>query len=98
MMPSTQEARRSTMVTSDQKRMDHNNIRGFIQSKIENHRVVIFSKSWCPYCFRTKALFSKIMNHNHNNINNDLDIEIVELDTMEEQGLLIQEELYQMTG
>ncbi|KAF5312111.1 hypothetical protein D9619_002434 [Psilocybe cf. subviscida] len=31
----------------------------FVESTIADNKVVIFSKSWCPYCKKTKALFAE---------------------------------------
>lgn len=58
----------------------------YIESMIETQDVVIFSKSYCPYCKSTKALFR------------DMGVQptVIELDEME-NGSLIQEILSQMT-
>jgi len=34
-------------------------VREFIDSQIGQHKVAVFSKSYCPYCVSTKALFKK---------------------------------------
>mmetsp|Transcript_9884 Transcript_9884/g.27429 ORF Transcript_9884/g.27429 Transcript_9884/m.27429 type:complete len:126 (+) Transcript_9884:112-489(+) len=44
----------------------------FVNAVVASHQVVIFSKSWCPYCDQTKALFG--------NIHQARDVKIVELD------------------
>ena len=31
-----------------------------VQSAIGSDKVVIFSKSWCPFCLKTKALFDQL--------------------------------------
>lgn len=45
----------------------------FIDSKINSHQTVIFSKTYCPYCAKTKSLFR--------GIEEAKDVEIIELDT-----------------
>jgi glutaredoxin 3 len=67
-------------------------IKTFIESRIAKHQVVIFAKSWCPYCIRTKAL---LMNRD---FFPNADVQIYDLDTMGETGDLLQMELYEMTG
>ena len=62
-------------------------IQAFIQSEVTNHPVVIFSKSYCPYCRQTKQLFQYL----------GVQAKIHELDTMD-NGALIQRMLLQMTG
>ena len=48
---------------------------------------MIFSKSRCPFCYATKALFEDL----------DIDAQIVELDQME-QGAIVQKALHEITG
>jgi glutaredoxin len=67
-------------------------IKSFIESSIAKHQVVIFAKSWCSYCHRTKATMN-----NSDLFQNNVNVQIHELDIME-AGDMIQEELYQMTG
>ena len=31
-----------------------------VSSEVKNAKVVIFSKTWCPYCTQVKAVFKKI--------------------------------------
>ena len=62
-------------------------IQTFIQSEVTNHPVVIFSKSYCPYCRQTKQLFQYL----------GVQAQIHELDTMD-NGALMQRTLLQMTG
>jgi glutaredoxin 3 len=59
----------------------------YIESLIDTQEVVIFSKSYCPYCKATKALFAEMNIH-------PVVIELDELDN----GSFIQEILSQMTG
>lgn len=66
----------------------------FIQDTIAKHEVVVFAKSWCPYCHRTKALLkSNLQNHD----DDDTVVQVYDLDMME-AGDKLQEELYRMTG
>jgi glutaredoxin 3 len=67
-------------------------IKTFIESSIANHQVVIFAKSWCTYCIRTKALLT-----NREFFPNVTNVRIYDLDTMKD-GDMIQMELYEMTG
>lgn len=63
----------------------------FLQSQIDNNQVVVFSKSYCPYCVQTKQLFRKTT------LPADTSIVVVELDELED-GYLYQQELQAMTG
>ena len=60
-----------------------------IESAINEHEVVIFAKTWCPYCNRTKTLFKNSLP--------DGDVKVYDIDTME-AGDMIQDDLYKMTG
>jgi glutaredoxin 3 len=53
-------------------------------------QVVIFSKSYCPYCTKTKQLFS-------GPVGKDYSVKVVELDKLKD-GSDIQDELLAMTG
>jgi glutaredoxin 3 len=59
----------------------------FVKSEIEKHKVVVFSKTYCPYCTSTKDLFEQIK----------VNAVIHELDTMD-NGADIQAALLDMTG
>ncbi|KAL7452863.1 hypothetical protein ACHAWC_004579 [Mediolabrus comicus] len=58
-----------------------------IESLIDTQEVVIFSKSYCPYCKATKALFAEM----------NIRPVVIELDELD-NGSFIQEILSQMTG
>lgn len=60
----------------------------FAKSEIDNNSVVVFSKSYCPFCEKTKALFD------------DLGVEyaVHELDKMGDDGPDLQMALFKMTG
>lgn len=60
----------------------------FAKSEIESNRVVVFSKSFCPYCDATKKLFQGL----------GVDIKVHELDQMGKSGSELQSALYDMTG
>jgi demethylmenaquinone methyltransferase / 2-methoxy-6-polyprenyl-1,4-benzoquinol methylase len=67
-------------------------IRQFIQKEIDNHDVVIFSKSYCPYCKAATNLFSSnIMEANPDKL------KIHQLDQLP-NGQDIQDTLLDMTG
>ncbi|EOX90939.1 hypothetical protein QUC31_002855 [Theobroma cacao] len=38
----------------------NNSASAFVQNTIFSHKIVIFSKSYCPYCFRAKRIFSEL--------------------------------------
>uniref|UniRef100_A0A224XM35 thioredoxin-disulfide reductase (NADPH) n=1 Tax=Panstrongylus lignarius TaxID=156445 RepID=A0A224XM35_9HEMI len=59
----------------------------YINELLANNRVVIFSKTWCPYCYKAKDLFKDLLVNYH---------EVV-LDTMGEKGCKVQEALEEMT-
>lgn len=66
----------------------HGDIRSFIQAENSSHSVVVWSKSFCPYCIKTKKLFQSL---------NVKDIAIHELDHLP-NGEQIQQELSNLTG
>ncbi|KAL3807151.1 hypothetical protein ACHAXA_011352 [Cyclostephanos tholiformis] len=59
----------------------------FAKSEIASNDVVVFSKTFCPYCTSTKQLFSGMK----------VDAKIIELDKLE-NGAEIQSALLDMTG
>ena len=74
--------------------MTTTSIQSFIEDKVATNQVVIFVKSYCPYCMATKKRFQELHLSNKNNIVEPL---IFELDKME-SGNAIQEQLYNMTS
>ncbi|XP_002973274.2 glutaredoxin [Selaginella moellendorffii] len=58
-----------------------------IKSKNEHNPVVIYSKSWCPYCSKVKGLFKKL----------GVKVVVVELDELVEEAD-VQAALKRMTG
>mmetsp|Transcript_34213 Transcript_34213/g.38235 ORF Transcript_34213/g.38235 Transcript_34213/m.38235 type:complete len:174 (+) Transcript_34213:105-626(+) len=55
---------------------------------LDNNNVVVFSKSYCPFCVQTKELFKKM----------NVEFAVHELDQMGDDGAEIQRELLKMTG
>ena len=64
-----------------------NSIEAFINKAVNKHPIVIFAKSYCPYCQNTKALMKR----------NNWEARVYELDQMI-NGELIQAQLRAMTG
>lgn len=60
---------------------------GFVKKTISSHPIVIFSKSYCPYCKRAKAVFKELKQVPH----------VVELDERED-GWNIQDALSEIVG
>lgn len=63
-------------------------LRQLIQKENDNHQVVVWSKSYCPYCRATKKVFAG---------EPDIDIVVHEMDELD-HGDLLQQELQAMTG
>ncbi|KAF8092196.1 hypothetical protein N665_0422s0025 [Sinapis alba] len=59
----------------------------FVQKTISSHKIVIFSKSYCPYCKRAKSVFSELDQVPH----------VVELDERED-GWSVQSALGEIVG
>ncbi|KDR85923.1 hypothetical protein GALMADRAFT_235091 [Galerina marginata CBS 339.88] len=64
-------------------------VKQVVEDAIADNKVAIFSKSWCPYCKKVKALFNAEFP--------DVKATIYELDERED-GAAIQDYLYQKTG
>eukprot|EP00980_Cylindrotheca_fusiformis_P029573 scaffold23529_cov255-Cylindrotheca_fusiformis.AAC.1 len=60
----------------------------FAKSEIESNDVVVFSKSYCPFCSSTKGLFEEL----------GVDFKVHELDQMGDDGPALQQALLDMTG
>ncbi|KAI5741643.1 hypothetical protein M8J76_015665 [Diaphorina citri] len=60
----------------------------FVNTEVDNNSVVIFSKSWCPFCTKAKEKFNSI----------NQTYKAVELDLLGEQGVQIQNALLDKTG
>ncbi|GLT44619.1 hypothetical protein SLA2020_185050 [Shorea laevis] len=64
-----------------------NSASAFVQNAIFSNRIVIFSKSYCPYCKRAKRIFSDLRQHPY----------VVELD-LRDDGAEIQYVLLDLVG
>ncbi|CAJ1938954.1 unnamed protein product [Cylindrotheca closterium] len=62
----------------------------FVESEVQQNDVVVFSKSYCPYCIKTKQLFAKPEFQG-------LKVKAIELDQVSDGGA-IQSTLTSMTG
>eukprot|EP00475_Leptophrys_vorax_P041910 TRINITY_DN79017_c0_g1_i1.p2 TRINITY_DN79017_c0_g1~~TRINITY_DN79017_c0_g1_i1.p2 ORF type:complete len:154 (-),score=14.56 TRINITY_DN79017_c0_g1_i1:191-586(-) len=62
-------------------------LKEFVQSTIKSHPIVIFSKSYCPYCRRAKATFQQLNVSPH----------VIELDHRDD-GHVIQDILLDLVG
>lgn len=62
----------------------------FIKHETANHQIVVFAKSWCPYCDQTKQLLRRPEFQG-------VDIRIHDIDMLP-NGDSIQAELHKMTG
>lgn len=60
-----------------------------VQAHIDGNKVAIFSKTYCPYCSRAKALFSDTLK---------VPAGVVELDALGGEGAAIQQALQARTG
>ncbi|GBE77469.1 glutaredoxin [Sparassis latifolia] len=61
-----------------------------VETTILDNKIAIFSKSYCPYCKRAKALFAAKFP--------DVPTKIHELDLLGEEGSAIQQYLLEKTG
>lgn len=61
-------------------------LREFIQNENSSHTVVVYSKSYCPYCAKTKELFKNL----------NVDYVVHEID-QHPNGYLLQQELTKLT-
>lgn len=60
----------------------------FVNYEIANNAVVIFSKTWCPYCSKAKEKFKSI----------DQKFKAIELDLMGDKGAHVQNALFEKSG
>jgi glutaredoxin 3 len=63
----------------------------YVQKKIAGADVMVFAKSYCPYCRHTRSLLQEV-------VPSDVSVDIVDMDQMNEDGPLIQMELMTTTG
>jgi glutaredoxin 3 len=62
----------------------------FIENETSQHTIVVFSKTWCGYCRRTKDSLSRFKD-------DGVDVVVHELDKMDD-GTAIQHALLNVTG
>jgi len=60
----------------------------FVESEIESNDIVVFSKSYCPFCEKTKELFTSM----------NVEFKVHELDEMGDDGPELQMSLYKKTN
>ncbi|KAJ8715087.1 hypothetical protein PYW08_005068 [Mythimna loreyi] len=77
----------STKIVSASKMASSQDVQQFIKQAISQDKVVVFSKSYCPYCDMAKEVFRKVKQP----------IKVYELDERED-GAVIQENLATVTG
>ena len=81
----------ASTTTATQRKMSSSGIEtasDFVNREIEQSKIVIFSKSYCPYCTKAKELFSSL---------NVEGTKVYELDNMD-NGADIQKALQDLTG
>mmetsp|Transcript_34730 Transcript_34730/g.83907 ORF Transcript_34730/g.83907 Transcript_34730/m.83907 type:complete len:118 (-) Transcript_34730:161-514(-) len=74
--------------------------KSFIEKEVSQQTIVVFSKTYCGYCHRTKHALTKIISSSsssNNNNNNNIDMVVHELDQMP-NGSQVQQTLSGMTG
>ncbi|KAF9416785.1 hypothetical protein HW555_005915 [Spodoptera exigua] len=77
----------ASKITHSSKMASSQEIQQFIKQAISQDKVVVFSKSYCPYCTMAKEVFSKVKQP----------IKVYELDERDD-GTAIQENLAAITG
>ncbi|GMP36655.1 hypothetical protein CsSME_00008713 [Camellia sinensis var. sinensis] len=75
-----------TPTTSSESESESKSEAAFIKKTISSHSIVIFSKSYCPYCKRAKAVFKELNQTPH----------VIELD--QRDGWNIQDALSEIVG
>ncbi|KAG6326417.1 hypothetical protein ID866_12672 [Astraeus odoratus] len=68
---------------------DMSSVKDFVDNTIRDHKIVIFSKTYCPFCKASKAYFS-------DNYNSE-PVHVVELDVRDDASAT-QDYLLQLTG
>ncbi|XP_049871963.1 uncharacterized protein LOC126373599 [Pectinophora gossypiella] len=74
-------------ISSAAKMAGSTEVKQFIKDAVSKEKVVVFSKSYCPYCKLAKDVFTKVKQP----------IQVIELDQRDD-GAVIQDSLAQMTG
>jgi glutaredoxin 3 len=68
----------------------------FIKRTVAENDIVIFSKSYCPFCRKTKEKFEQILKSRGDA--DQLSLVVIELDLVGDEGRRIQESLLEITG
>eukprot|EP00979_Chaetoceros_neogracilis_P006025 scaffold1186_cov211-Chaetoceros_neogracile.AAC.4 len=72
-------------------------VSAYVAEHISQHDVVIFSKSYCPYCTQTKGTFQRLLGDL--GFGDNLSFKVIELDELpQNDGGIIQRELYEISG
>jgi glutaredoxin 3 len=82
----------NSTTTTNHHHDNNNDIRQFIENENSKYQVVVWSKSYCPYCANTKQLFNETTGIQPKSI------KIYDLDQMGTKGIKIQKELYNITN
>ncbi|KAF8073193.1 GRXC3 [Scenedesmus sp. PABB004] len=62
-----------------------------VNTKIKENKVVVFSKTYCPYCIKAKKALTSLIKPEQ--------MEVVEIDGMSHgEGIDVQDALYEVTG
>lgn len=88
----TASSTRNSSHHNEQQSQSSNDLAKYIQEENKKNQVIIWSKSYCPYCQQTKKLFQSLSQNDNN-----LHVQIHELD-QEPNGAAIQRTLLQMTN
>jgi len=79
----------SSSSLAQQRHRGMTSVQEFVDAKIANNKIVVFSKTYCPYCAKTKQYFATKYPQEP--------VEVVELD-IHDDGSAIQDYLKDMTG
>jgi len=75
---------------------DGEDVEEFILDLVEEYDVVVFAKSYCPHCRKTRELLEKI--HEHEEFDEEMEMKILDLDLLNgEDGSMIQAVLAELT-
>lgn len=69
-------------------------VKELVNSKIAENKVMVFSKTWCPYCGTAKGILKKYVSQG---VISTKDIGVMEIDRSHDCGI-IQNYLKKMTG
>ena len=83
-----QESTATSTTTANNNNNQSLSTKEWVQQLVSSHKVVVFSKTYCPFCHRTKQTFRHLKT---------ADVVVVEIDAQDNGGE-IQRILYGMTG